>query len=134
MVHAGIGIEGVDVFKPANLEIGRKGRNRNTAAGPKGSGHAVEHDAVGVGTNRSCSPGEAKGTLAERDHGIELAVEGKGSSIESLEGGSLGRSVSGEVDEGLSDIDPMDGNSTLGERVRVSARAATNIENPHTGL
>ena len=65
VIHARIGIESVDVFKPTDLEIGGESGNGDTATGAEGSGHAVEHGAVGVGTNRSRSPGEAKGTLAE---------------------------------------------------------------------
>ena len=65
MIHASIGVEGVDVFKPTDLEIGGEGRNGDTTTRPKGTSHAVEHDAVGVGTNRGRSPGEAKGSLAE---------------------------------------------------------------------
>ncbi len=134
MVHTGIGIKGVDVFKPTDLEIGGEGRNGDTATGPKGTSHSIEHNAVGVRTNRSRAPGEAKSTLAERDHRIELSIERKGSGIESFEGGTLRGSVTSEINEGLGNIDAMNRYVALGERISVTARATTNIENSHAGL
>ena len=79
------GVEGVGVLEEPHLEVGREGRQGHRSARPDGSGHAGQHHPVRVDGSRTgpSVPGrivgadQAERALAERDRGIELAVEGQ---------------------------------------------------------
>ena len=132
VVHARVGVEGVAVLEPADLEVGGERRHGGDAAGPQRTGDAGEHVAVGV-QRRSRASGEAEGALAQRDGGVELGVESKVPGIGAHEAGARWRVGSGDVDEPLADVDADDLHPPFGEGVGVPAGPAADVEHPLAG-
>jgi len=127
VVHAGLGVEAVGVLQPTDLEVGREGGHRRHPARPQRPGDPGQHVAVAV-ERRPWAAGQPERALAQRNGGVELAIEPEGPGVGPHERGTGRGAVRGEVHEALADVHADDLDPPLGEGVRVAPRPTADVE------
>jgi hypothetical protein len=107
-------------------EIGAERTESDTATGLDGSGHTGENVLVLL-----ISPEQSERPLAERNGGVELALEAQVPSIGPRKRGTVDGLLGCDVDETLTDVDAMNGNPPPSKLVGMATWPAPDIEQAH---
>src|SRR5205807_817530 len=94
--------------------------------------HARRSLSAGAGRHRPQLPPLTARSLAQRHDGVELAVVGERAGVHPLEASGARRSFSGERNEVGGDVNANHVDARGGQRQRVAARSAADVEHPLT--
>ena len=99
-------VESVEILQVLQQEVRGERREGDLPPGLSAAGDAVEHRSVLVAD-------QAEPALAQRDHGVELRVEGQGAGVAAYERGARGRLARWRCRRTAGNVEPDDLDSAL---------------------